>query len=1070
MADGLREVVNDPLALNPREREQQNSLPTYGVRNPGQRAGDAVSRRSLSALNVLDGISASIGRIAEAKQEDAIINGQLSWMRGGVESELAKNGDKYTKQGWQSMESVNSATQWFQSELQFQQSEEGMSMDPAAYQERLMKSRSDALANLPNDPAVKKMWTAAFKDYGPRLMASQTETHNKYNETRGGAELYNMILGTGPSSADSSVRVSDDGFRINQEPVAEAWNGNANDRDIVIRTMLGEAGAEGSQGMAAVAHVILNRARDGRWPKSLQDVALQDKQFSAWNEGAGGNNPLKYSDTSAAYIRAGEIYDAVVSGHHVDPTNGATHYYSPKGMDALVNEGSQSNRVPSWLDQQRAESGGEVRLGNHIFVGKSKAGGPAGYKDPVVSAQGSQVQYEQNGDGTPEQVAQAEGIPIGQQSQRPRGTQLMRLIMNSPYKAETKADALSKAMIRSLDEGDDSIFNDAGGVAVLSGLGANASQIDAVHKAKQRFDDKQDKDFDLEFERGRADILQQAQDGMFASENDMWLAVDNFSKKYSNRPAEAKSLARQVAAEYNKSGSDIVPLELRNLGAQLKDGVDSGLYTPEEAGQKVIDYKKANPGVKDAVVNNFIADLYSRAESNKDKMKSDLRTALKKQADEQATIGRVQQSLVAGTGLKGADGRMSIPDEANPNRKIEVSAEEGGIWLLKQNTATNLQKALAAGDITKEQYEVKYYNDIYENLAKQGVYDTKFGQQVASAVTGDVIGPDKQPTDQSMQALSFYMQMRDNPRVGADYLAGMIPNQRAREFLEVAASLYDGQNDISTSILRASTIMNNKVDHAQKLEKNGVFYGQVDKAVNSAVGRITQTDGFWNKLTNTDFTSSDIKTIQSNDARMNAYVSRQAEFYHLQNPNIDSEVAVKMAADDLARDSVVVGNDVIIGSEARGTRLDQTMGLTTFGRNGPHQAINDYLSEFGETQWGQLWTNATALRSDPNAKPVGNLISVQPLTAKPDYGVTYDQSQGILEIVLYKDSKRSETVGEPLYLDAKTLGDRYKKKIETGKASAVSTYWRDFVDTVTDRRQAQDAARVGAEIGSMINR
>lgn len=146
----------------------------------------------------------------------------------------------------------------------------------------------------------------------------------------------------------------------------------AQDRDTVIRTILGEAANEPAMGQAAVAHVIRNRVYDERWPPTASGVALQPKQFSAWNEGAGGNNlPYRYNPGDAQYESVGMIVDEVFSGKSADITDGATHYYSPVGMDALVDQGSQPNRTPTWLPTENVNRAGPpVEIGGHIFTGR----------------------------------------------------------------------------------------------------------------------------------------------------------------------------------------------------------------------------------------------------------------------------------------------------------------------------------------------------------------------------------------------------------------------------------------------------------------------------------------------------------------------------------------------------------------------------------------------------------------------------------------------------------------------------------------------------------------------------
>ena len=157
---------------------------------------------------------------------------------------------------------------------------------------------------------------------------------------------------------------------------------NDRDVDIATRTLLGEAGGEGWDGMAAVAHVLRNRTMDGRWGSSVADTALQPQQFSTWNSGAGGNNGASGADpNSEAYKRAAGIVREVFDGQIPDMTEGATHYYSPGGMDALVSEGSQSSNIPGWLQQENDSRGGSpTRIGGHQFTGRVR-----GYEGPSTS-------------------------------------------------------------------------------------------------------------------------------------------------------------------------------------------------------------------------------------------------------------------------------------------------------------------------------------------------------------------------------------------------------------------------------------------------------------------------------------------------------------------------------------------------------------------------------------------------------------------------------------------------------------------------------------------------------------
>lgn len=146
------------------------------------------------------------------------------------------------------------------------------------------------------------------------------------------------------------------------------------DRDVMIRTIIGEAAGEGPEGMAAVALVIRNRMADSRYPDTPGGVSLQAGQFSAWNTDGSGNDLVeRYGPGSDTYDKAALIADMVMGGQVPDFTKGAVNYYSPEGMRALVAQGYQDNLIPGWLSSANAErSGPAVQIGNQIFTGEMK--------------------------------------------------------------------------------------------------------------------------------------------------------------------------------------------------------------------------------------------------------------------------------------------------------------------------------------------------------------------------------------------------------------------------------------------------------------------------------------------------------------------------------------------------------------------------------------------------------------------------------------------------------------------------------------------------------------------------
>jgi N-acetylmuramoyl-L-alanine amidase len=116
------------------------------------------------------------------------------------------------------------------------------------------------------------------------------------------------------------------------------------ERDWVALTLWGEARGEGLLGLLAVAAVLHNRLRSGRWGSSYQAVATAPWQFSCWNK-RDPNRPRL--DAFVARVNAGEnlaeqdtvlarcywVADALLlrafpSGMFPSPVAKATHYFA----------------------------------------------------------------------------------------------------------------------------------------------------------------------------------------------------------------------------------------------------------------------------------------------------------------------------------------------------------------------------------------------------------------------------------------------------------------------------------------------------------------------------------------------------------------------------------------------------------------------------------------------------------------------------------------------------------------------------------------------------------------------
>jgi hypothetical protein len=123
------------------------------------------------------------------------------------------------------------------------------------------------------------------------------------------------------------------------------------DRDMMIRTVIGEAGNDPSA--AGVAAVIANRMR--KYGQSATQVVLAPNQFEPWSTRR--DELMSYAPTSRPYQNAAAIVDGILSGKTPDPTNGAIAFYAPVAQKAL------GRPTPAW------DNGTGVDIGGHRFFG-----------------------------------------------------------------------------------------------------------------------------------------------------------------------------------------------------------------------------------------------------------------------------------------------------------------------------------------------------------------------------------------------------------------------------------------------------------------------------------------------------------------------------------------------------------------------------------------------------------------------------------------------------------------------------------------------------------------------------
>lgn len=129
--------------------------------------------------------------------------------------------------------------------------------------------------------------------------------------------------------------------------------------EVLLRCCLwAEARGEPNEGVLAVAHVILTRAKKSG--KSVGGVILAPYQFSWTMESDPNRGKVldAWEKDAAGWQRVDIIGWLASHGYTVDPTLGATHYYAYKSCSPKWGRGN-----PDWVET--------AQIGNHVF-GRAK--------------------------------------------------------------------------------------------------------------------------------------------------------------------------------------------------------------------------------------------------------------------------------------------------------------------------------------------------------------------------------------------------------------------------------------------------------------------------------------------------------------------------------------------------------------------------------------------------------------------------------------------------------------------------------------------------------------------------
>ena len=114
------------------------------------------------------------------------------------------------------------------------------------------------------------------------------------------------------------------------------------DVTLIAKVVYAESRGEPYDGQVAVASVILNRLKSGKYSDKLQDIIFQKNAFSCVQ-----NGEIKVTPTESNYMA---VYDAIEGN---DPSGNALYFYNPQTATC------------SWMHS--IEKINPTQIGNHVF-------------------------------------------------------------------------------------------------------------------------------------------------------------------------------------------------------------------------------------------------------------------------------------------------------------------------------------------------------------------------------------------------------------------------------------------------------------------------------------------------------------------------------------------------------------------------------------------------------------------------------------------------------------------------------------------------------------------------------
>lgn len=909
MAQGLpvRSVVQDPNA--PQGGNAPSQQLTVGGISTGQR-GPAPQDTS-----AMDDAIASFGRIGDAMQRKKksadFIEGRMASMSGKTQAEVAATGNRTTMAGFVSLEVTNAVANWQAAQAQAA-STEHYNTDPAAYQAALSKSSADLISNMGGDEFAERALAQALAPAMERLSAAQTAQHADWtmNET---ANSYTQSLILSGKYAAGQYTGSDTG----ETPTTGAVNGNS-DYMAVAEQFVGKIiGAESNNNANA---------------QNTQSSAGGLGQFidSTWISTVRKYKPSLAGKTNAEILamKKGESTRAL--------QREMTVAFAAENASGLAASGLAVNK-------------GTVYLAHFAGLGGARRvlkGDPTALVSTTMTkgqiAANKTVMYRNGRMITNAELVAWAGRKMGGKS-APAGNVNTAIMTNPGLPPEIHRNAVTNAIVSTLTAGDGSLFQNAGGIAGLSGLNLSAVQMGQINRAHDAFETERQNEYNVSYERQSHNLLAMAATGNF-SEEEMFEQLAELNSTFDRTDAEQRRMHVEMQKEI--------------------DGVDLGVWAEPDRQLDLMDIKQqvlngelTAEAAVDAIKD--IGDMYSSDTAMTEKAVGTIIQAFEAvKAKERAALSSTTKAGLKDAKTRQVAGNLVSRNILGTGTKAEQAA---GILLVEEKLLADLQ----ASDVPPEEMQSTASDLMAKVLVNNDVIDPNRSSAMRHAMLNP-IGEDGNITQRAEDAMAFFMDLKLGAGATPEYLARMFAgNEKTLEMMLTAESHMVGDADMDLAVQNAWKQINDPITRARindqrKRIESGEFRTAIKESIIKQSGL---TDSVWNgtmNMFNNDWAATlldeeGVGRIMA-DSGLDLVIDEETRSAVALYPNASMETITQIVTGQMGERGKVMGSSYVMAP--KGSSVAEVMGLNSTEPNAANTAAVEYVTANGEEMFGKaVWAD-----------------------------------------------------------------------------------------------------------------